>query len=105
MALVIFCSSPLRAIFNSSVSLRGRCPKGKERRNWDERVTREKIGRGRIFLPRSLGDSRKYPYLYHGRLLEFPKGSGGSLNWNSEGMGGYLRLEIQRHGGFHRWDF
>ena len=29
------------------------------------------------------------------------KGEGGSLNWNSEGMGGgeYLRLKIQRHWG------
>ena len=40
-----------------------------------------------------MGESRKYPYLYHGRLLGFPKGRGGSLNWNSEGMGGYLQLE------------
>ena len=24
-----------------------------------------------------MGDSRKYPYLYHGRLLGFPKGRGG----------------------------
>ena len=24
---------------------------------------------------------------------------GGSLNWKSEGMGGYLRLEFRRHGG------
>ena len=36
----------------------------------------------------ALGDSRKYPYLYHGWLLGFPKGRGGSLNWNSEGIGG-----------------
>ena len=35
-----------------------------------------------------MGDSRKYPYLYHGRLLGFPKGRGGSRLWNSEGMGG-----------------
>ena len=41
-----------------------------------------------------LGDSRKYPYLYHGLLLGFLKGRGGSLNWNSEGMRGYLQLEI-----------
>ena len=37
-----------------------------------------------------MGDSRKYPYLYHGRLLGFPKGRGGSLNWNSEEMGGVI---------------
>ena len=35
-----------------------------------------------------MGDSRKYPYLYHGWLLGFPKGSGGSRLWNFEGMGG-----------------
>ena len=52
-----------------------------------------------------LGNSRKYPYLYHGRLFGFPKGRRGSRLWNSEGMGRYLRLEIRRHGRFHRWDF
>ena len=26
-----------------------------------------------------MGDSRKYPYLYHGRLLGFPKGRGGGF--------------------------
>ena len=46
-----------------------------------------------------LGNSRKYPYLYHGRLFGFPKGRGGLRLWNSEGMGRYLRLEIRRHGG------
>ena len=46
-----------------------------------------------------MGDSRKYPYLYHGRLFGFPKGRGGLQLWNSEGMGRYLRLEIQRHAG------
>ena len=44
-------------------------------------------------------DSRKCPYLYHGRLFGFPKGRGGSRLWNSEGMGRYLRLEIRRHKG------
>ena len=29
---------------------------------------------------------------YHGRLLGFPKGRGGSRLWNSEGMGGLLRV-------------
>ena len=52
-----------------------------------------------------LGDSRKYPYLYHGRLLGFPKGKRGSLNWNSEGMGGYLQLEIRRHEGISQGGF
>ena len=54
-----------------------------------------------------MGDSRKYPYRYHGRLFGFPKGRGGGVHdygilrawggiyvWKSEGMGG-----------FHRWDF
>ena len=54
---------------------------------------------------KALGDSRKYPYLYHGRLLGFPKGRGGSRLWNSEGKGGYLRLEIRKHGVFHRLNF
>ena len=52
-----------------------------------------------------MGDSRKYPYLYHGRLLGFPKGRGGSRLWNSEGKGGYLRLEIRRHGGISQVEF
>ena len=59
----------------------------------------------RAWCSHSLGNSRKYPYLYHGRLFGFPKGRGGSRLWNSEGMGRYLRLEIRRHGGVHRWDF
>ena len=44
--------------------------------------------------------SGKYPYPYHGRHLGIPKGRGGtstgiprtcggSLDWNSEGMGGF----------------
>ena len=44
------------------------------------------------------GRFQKISILYHGRLLGFPKGRGGSRLWNSEGMGGYLRLEIRRHG-------
>ena len=52
-----------------------------------------------------MGDSRKYPYLYHGRLFGFPKGRGGSRLRNSEGMGGYLRLEIRRHGGVSQVGF
>ena len=47
-----------------------------------------------------LGDSRKYPYLYHGRLLGFPKGRGVlELEFQRNGGGGYLQLEIRRHGG------
>ena len=38
-----------------------------------------------------MGDSRKYPYLYHGRLLGFPKGTGGG--------GGFFELEFRRNGG------
>ena len=48
----------------------------------------------------AMGDSRKYPYLYHGWLFGFLEGSlvqGVLRLWNSEGMGRYLRLEI--HGG------
>ena len=52
-----------------------------------------------------LGDSRKHPYLYHRWLLGFPKGRGGSRLWNSEGKGGYLRLEIRRHGGISQVEF
>jgi len=47
-----------------------------------------------------MGGSRKYPYPYHGRHLGIPKGRGvkstgiprtwgGSLDWNSEGIGGF----------------
>jgi len=60
----------------------------------------------KIFIPQFklknfiMGGSRKYPYLYHGRHLGIPKGRGvtstgiprtwgGSLDWNSEGMGGF----------------
>ena len=53
----------------------------------------------------SMGDSRKYPYLYHGRLFGFPKGRGGSRLWNSEGMGGIYDWKSEGMGGFHRWDF
>ena len=53
-----------------------------------------------------LGDSRKYLYLYHGRLLGFPKGRGvhdygilrawgGISDWKSEGMGGFHRLNFR----------
>ena len=35
-----------------------------------------------------MGDSRKYPYLYHGRLFGIPRARGGSLNWNFKGMEG-----------------
>ena len=47
-----------------------------------------------------MGNSRKYPYLYHGRLLGFPKGRGGSLNWNSEGMGGIYDWKSEGMGSF-----
>ena len=34
--------------------------------------------------------------IHHRRLFGIPRarGGGGSLNWNSEGMGGYLHLEF-----------
>ena len=52
-----------------------------------------------------IGQFQKISILYHGRLLGFPKGRGGSRVWNSEGMGGYLRFEIQRHGGIPQVGF
>ena len=54
-----------------------------------------------------MGDSRKYPYLYHRQLLGIPKGRGGSLNWNSKGMGGggIYDWKSEGMGGFHRGDF
>ena len=52
-----------------------------------------------------IGQFQKISILYHGRLLGFPKGRGGSRLWNSEGMGGYLRLEIRRHGGIPQVGF
>ena len=33
------------------------------------------------------------------------EGEGGSRLWNSEGMGGILRLEIRRHGGISQVGF
>ena len=58
-----------------------------------------------VILCLIMGDSRKYPYLYHGQLLGFPKGRRGSLNWNSEGMGVFTIGNPKALGGFHRWDF
>ena len=52
-----------------------------------------------------MGDSGKYPYLYHGRPFGFPKGRGGSRLWNSEGMGGIYIWKSEGMGIFHRWDF
>ena len=46
-----------------------------------------------------MGDSRKYPCLYHGRLFGFPKGRGGSRLWNSEGMGGIYDWKSEGMGG------
>lgn len=51
----------------------------------------------------AMGDSRKKPYHYTDGFLEFRGqgggGRGGSLNWKSQGMGEYLRLEFRRHWG------
>ena len=52
-----------------------------------------------------IGQFQKISILYHGHLLGFPKGRGGSRLWNSEGMGGYLRFEIRRHGGIPQVGF
>ena len=51
------------------------------------------------FLLNGNGRFQKISIPYHGQLLGFPKGRGGSRLWNSEGMGGggYLRLDIRRH--------
>ena len=46
-----------------------------------------------------MGGSRKYPYPYHGRHLGIPKGRGDYVDWNSEDMGGFIGLEVRRHGG------
>ena len=44
-----------------------------------------------------LGNSRKYPYLYHGRLFGILRARGGvSLTWNSEGMGVFQIWDFQR---------
>ena len=45
------------------------------------------------------GRFQKISVPYHGRLLGIPRATGGSLNWNSEGIGGYLRVEFWKHGG------
>ena len=47
-----------------------------------------------------IGRFQKISIPYHGRPFGTPRARGGSLNWKSEGMGGYLRLEFRRHGGF-----
>ena len=51
------------------------------------------------------GRFQKISILYHGRLLGFPKGRGGSRSWNSEGMGGIYDLKFEGMAEFHRWDF
>ena len=38
------------------------------------------------------GRFQKISIPYHGRLLGFPKGRGGSRLWNSEGMGGVFKI-------------
>ena len=54
------------------------------------------------------GRFQKISIPYHGRLLGFPKGRGGSRLWNSEGMGGIYDWKSEGMGvmgEFHRWDF
>ena len=48
-----------------------------------------------------LGDSRKYPYHPTGGVVEFRRG-GGTLTWNSEGMGVCVS-EFRGHGGGAEW--
>ena len=57
------------------------------------------------FQDLKIGRFQKIYILYHGRLLGFPKGRGGSRLWNSEGLGGYLWFEIRRHGGIPQVGF
>ena len=42
----------------------------------------------------SIGRFQKISIPYHGRLLGFPKGRGGSRLWNSEGEGGFTIMEF-----------
>ena len=42
----------------------------------------------------SIGQFQKISIHHDGRLFGIPRARGGSLNWNSEGMGGYLHLEF-----------
>ena len=41
-----------------------------------------------------IGQFQKISIHHDGRLFGIPRARGGSLNWNSEGMGGYLHLEF-----------
>ena len=51
------------------------------------------------------GRFQKISIPYHGRLLGFPKGRGGSRLWNSEGMGGIYDWKSEGMAEVHRWDF
>ena len=53
----------------------------------------------KILFITSNGQFQKISVQYDRRLFGIPKARGGSLNWNSEGMEGYLRLEFRRHRG------
>ena len=55
--------------------------------------------------PGDIGRFQKISIPYHGRLLGFPKGRGGSRLWNSEGMGGIYDWKSEGMGEFHRCDF
>ena len=50
-------------------------------------------GKRRILVELN-GQFQKISIPYHGRPFGIPRARGGSLNWKSEGMGGYLRLEF-----------
>ena len=52
-----------------------------------------------------IGRFQKISILYHGQLLGFLTGRGGSRLWNSEGMGGIYDWKSEGMGEFHRWDF
>ena len=52
-----------------------------------------------------IGRFQKISIPYHGRLLGFPKGRGGSRLWDSEGMVGIYDWKSEGMAEFHRWDF
>ena len=52
-----------------------------------------------------IGRFQKIFILYHGQLLGFLKGRGGSRLWNSEGMEGIYDWKSEGMEEFHKWDF
>ena len=52
-----------------------------------------------------MGDSRKYPYLTTGGILEFRRHGGVRETGIPKAWGGFLRLEFRQHGGCFDLDF